>query len=212
MSRWMVAPFLVLALLLGSVPVVTGAATGMRVVDGDTLVLGQDRIRLLGIDAPESGQLCTRLDGAPWACGAAATVELSHLIARGGLTCAGQRRDIYGRRLARCRGPAGDLGQVLVARGLATAFGDDAAFYVKAERQAADAGLGIWENPAGYVRPHPDQRTGCAIKGNISRSGAIYHMPGQRAYAVTTIDPDRGERWFCHEADAVRAGWRPARD
>lgn len=50
--------------------------------------------------------------------------------------------------------------------------------------------------------------TGCVIKGNISiNSGErIYHMPGQLHYAETVISPQYGERWFCSEADAVRAG------
>ena len=54
---------------------------------------------------------------------------------------------------------------------------------------------------------------GCAIKGNISISGGerIYHVPGQRYYAETTISPQYGERWFCSEAEARAAGWRRSR-
>lgn len=52
----------------------------------------------------------------------------------------------------------------------------------------------------------------CAIKGNVSRSGAkIYHLPGMATYGSVLIDPDKGERMFCSEDEAVRAGWRPAR-
>jgi len=48
------------------------------------------------------------------------------------------------------------------------------------------------------------------IKGNISvSSGAkIYHVPGDKSYDQTVIDPAKGERWFCTEAEAVAAGWR----
>ncbi|HEX4297166.1 MAG TPA: hypothetical protein VHZ56_04020 [Devosia sp.] len=54
----------------------------------------------------------------------------------------------------------------------------------------------------------------CVIKGNISiPSGErIYHMPGQHYYTATIITPEKGERWFCSEADAVAAGWRKAGD
>ena len=54
--------------------------------------------------------------------------------------------------------------------------------------------------------------SGCNIKGNISYSGGqrIYHMPGQHYYDDTVIDPRKGERWFCNEAEAQAAGWRPA--
>jgi endonuclease YncB( thermonuclease family) len=52
----------------------------------------------------------------------------------------------------------------------------------------------------------------CAIKGNIGPSGAkIYHVPGAHAYEATRIDPATGERWFCSEDDARRAGWRAPR-
>jgi len=49
----------------------------------------------------------------------------------------------------------------------------------------------------------------CTIKGNISASGErIYHVPGQKYYAVTAISQNKGERWFCSEEEAVAAGWR----
>jgi hypothetical protein len=52
----------------------------------------------------------------------------------------------------------------------------------------------------------------CKIKGNISVSGErIYHVPGQRYYSATEINPLSGERWFCSEADARAAGWRISR-
>ena len=52
----------------------------------------------------------------------------------------------------------------------------------------------------------------CRIKGNVSKSGRIYHLPGTASYDDTRIDPSKGERWFCTEAEAREAGWRPARD
>jgi endonuclease YncB( thermonuclease family) len=51
----------------------------------------------------------------------------------------------------------------------------------------------------------------CAIKGNISRNGRIYHLPNSASYARTTIDESKGERWFCSEREAQAAGWRPPR-
>ncbi len=52
--------------------------------------------------------------------------------------------------------------------------------------------------------------SGCTIKGNISMNTGerIYHVPGQRYYGQTTISSTHGERWFCSEAEARRAGWR----
>lgn len=54
--------------------------------------------------------------------------------------------------------------------------------------------------------------SGCAIKGNVSVTGErIYHMPGQRYYDETVINPAKGERWFCSQWDAWWAGWRKAK-
>ena len=58
----------------------------------------------------------------------------------------------------------------------------------------------------------PVAGAGCVIKGKISYSGGqrIYHVPGQHYYDQTVIDPAKGERWFCSEAEAQAAGWRRA--
>ena len=54
---------------------------------------------------------------------------------------------------------------------------------------------------------------GCSIKGNISANTGerIYHVPGQKYYSATWINPFRSERWFCSEKAAQQAGWRRAR-
>jgi hypothetical protein len=52
----------------------------------------------------------------------------------------------------------------------------------------------------------------CVIKGNISISTQhkLYHVPCMEDYEGTIIDPVKGERWFCSEAEAVAAGWSRA--
>jgi hypothetical protein len=52
----------------------------------------------------------------------------------------------------------------------------------------------------------------CKVKGNISiNSGRkIYHIPGQEDYENTRIQPEHGERWFCSEEEAIKAGWTKA--
>jgi hypothetical protein len=56
--------------------------------------------------------------------------------------------------------------------------------------------------------------TNCNIKGNVSINTGkrIYHVPGQTDYDATRISPRYGERWFCSEEEAQRAGWRKARN
>ena len=52
----------------------------------------------------------------------------------------------------------------------------------------------------------------CAIKGNVNRDGEhIYHLPGGRWYDQTRISSEKGERWFCTEAEAWETGWRAAK-
>ena len=50
----------------------------------------------------------------------------------------------------------------------------------------------------------------CAITGNVSRNGRIYHLPGQKDDDCVRIDINRGERMFCNEKEARSAGWRRA--
>lgn len=50
----------------------------------------------------------------------------------------------------------------------------------------------------------------CLIKGNVAYDTGekIYHIPGWQDYETTKIDPEYGERWFCTEWQAYKAGWR----
>ena len=56
----------------------------------------------------------------------------------------------------------------------------------------------------------PDKK--CPIKGNINSKGEkIFHVPGGRYYDATVIDVGDGEKWFCSEKDAEKAGWRASK-
>lgn len=114
----------------------TGSA---RAVDGDTLMLEGQRIRLLGIDTPELMQTCKR-DGVEWRCGVAARSRLAELLRAGALTCRMPGKDKYGRWLAHCKTPDGDIGERMVREGLAVAYGgyEDEEQFAKAERK------GLW--------------------------------------------------------------------
>ncbi len=196
------------------------AEGGVRVVDGDTLWLGATEVRLFGVDAPEHAQTCQRA-GADWGCGGWATGVLQAMVAGREVICDGRGTDRYGRTLAVCRADGADLNAALVRAGAAFAYRKYSTVYVPEEQAAQREGLGVW---AGTAQTPEDFRHGaalvraaepvpgdCAIKGNISSGGKIYHRPGQEHYAETGIDPARGERWFCTEAEARAAGWRAAR-
>ncbi len=51
---------------------------------------------------------------------------------------------------------------------------------------------------------------GCDIKGNVTKSGRIYHTPTSPWYERVKMSLGFGRRWFCSETEAEAAGWRPA--
>jgi endonuclease YncB( thermonuclease family) len=89
------------------------------IIDGDTLEIHGMRVRLWGIDAPESDQLCRGDDSLQYRCGAEAANKLDAFIARRPVLCAPRDVDRYGRTVASCSVGADDLGAWLVSRGLA---------------------------------------------------------------------------------------------
>lgn len=111
-----------------------------RAVDGDSLRLRADRIRLRGIDAPELDQICWDKAGQEWPCGRAAHRRLDVLLTQGTADCQPFGEDKYGRTLATCAVGGRDLGATLVAEGMAIAYGD----YDAEEAGARSAGRGIW--------------------------------------------------------------------
>ena len=58
-----------------------------RISDGDTLTIGDTKIRLEGIDAPETDQLCLDAQGTKWTCGIEARDRLAARIGRAEITC-----------------------------------------------------------------------------------------------------------------------------
>lgn len=197
-------------------------AADVNVVDGDTFDLDGVRYRIHGIDAPEAGQNCSTKKGGTWECGQAALTALEEIVfSASRVHCDRGTPDGYGRIVAVCWADERDIGQALVERGLAWAFVKYSSDYVADEAAARTSGEGIWaaksepawvyreERWASFGSQAPDPN--CPIKGNINREGEhIYHMPWSPAYAKTKISPSKGERWFCDEAEAIAAGWRPA--
>ncbi|TAJ37295.1 MAG: thermonuclease family protein [Reyranella sp.] len=117
------------------------------VIDGDTIEVHGTRIRLHGIDAPESRQECRRPDGTTWRCGQQAALALSDHIGRRPVTCKPLDRDRYGRVIASCSLSSGDLNRWMVANGWAVSYRRYSLDYVADEEKARQARLGIWVGP-----------------------------------------------------------------
>jgi endonuclease YncB( thermonuclease family) len=128
----------------GPVPTAPPALAPVRVVDGDTLVIGETRFRLFGIDAPEMSQTCTGVTGAPYACGAMAKSALELALGAGAVLCEPRDTDRYGRTVAVCRAGGQDVGAVLVSQGWALAYRQYSLDYVVAEQSAQVAKRGMW--------------------------------------------------------------------
>ena len=139
----------VLAVLLAaSAPLAGDAAETLvgvaSVIDGDTIDIHGKRIRLHGIDAPESRQECTRSDGERWRCGQQAALALADKVGRGTVRCEMRDRDRYGRFVAVCFRAAEDLNRWLVANGWAVAYRRYSMDYAADEKSARQSSLNIW--------------------------------------------------------------------
>ncbi|QNH12681.1 thermonuclease family protein [Xanthomonas sp. SI] len=220
---------LVLFLVFASVPGVAAELVGRATVtDGDTLTVAKQRIRLWGIDAPESAQQCSTKDGRSWPCGRRSAAALDGYVLDKTVRCQPKDTDRYGRVVAECFVQGQSVNRWMVSSGWAVAYRQYATAFIADEADARQHQRNLWQGPfqmpVDYRRSKRDQTasqtpaaarpvsSGCRMKGNISRQGKkIYHVPGQRDYERTSIDLSYGERMFCRPEEAARAGWQPAK-
>nr|WP_281433507.1 thermonuclease family protein [Microvirga splendida] len=123
-----------------------------QVTDGDTIRIGDARIRLKGIDAPEMEQRCSR-SGRSYACGETARRALIEIVSAKTVRCRAAGRDRYRRILARCTVDGNDIGTRMVESGWAVSYGRD---YDAEEARAQERGAGLWEGE--FERPQDWRR------------------------------------------------------
>ena len=209
-------------LLLMALPAHADVTGAVRVVDGDTLKVGSQTVRLHGIDAPEVKQTCTDPDGNVWTCGKRVRELAAARYHRQIANCKQVDTDRYGRMVATCKVGGEDIGQWLVQQGLAFAYRKYSMAYDWDEKQAAITNRGLHghtvQSPASFrssnraVQVPQVSQNECNLKGNVSAKGRkIFHSPGQADYDRTRINTGKGERWFCTAAEAEAAGWRAAK-
>jgi endonuclease YncB( thermonuclease family) len=150
------------------------------VIDGDTIEIHRTRIRLFGMDAPESAQTCT-MDGKTWPCGRRAAFALSDKIASRTVECRPRDRDQYGRVVAVCFVGGEDVNAWMVSEGWALAFRRFSYDYVGQERQAANAKRGMWagdfDPPWDWRRDHPRTRPAPRLENSSPPSKPKFVTP-----------------------------------
>jgi len=114
------------------------------VIDGDTLEIHNKRIRMAGIDAPESRQLCVNADAVEYRCGKDAAFALADYISRAPVSCHGIGHDRYGRLIATCSAHGVNLNAWMVENGYAVAYRHYSGAYVEQEEAAKIARRGVW--------------------------------------------------------------------
>lgn len=118
-----------------------------NVIDGDGLTLGDNKIRLFGIDAPEVDQSCEKPDGSSWPCGHYSSVALDRAAGGKPVECTVQTKDHYGRYVAVCSLDGTDLSALQVREGWALAYRRYSDSYISDEDRAKSRKAGIWRGP-----------------------------------------------------------------
>jgi endonuclease YncB( thermonuclease family) len=177
---------------------ITGA---VRIVDGDTVVVGSTKVRLEGIDAPETDQVCLDTNGARWTCGIEARDQLKAYIGDRQVSCSLGGVDVYRRTLSVCRVAGQDINAWMVSEGWALPYVKYSSKYVQAGEEARARRRGMWQGA--FIAPwdwrHRNNHTvvlgsasipisaqaalldpalaagaptsQCVIKGNVNRNG-----------------------------------------
>jgi len=207
-----------------------------RIVDGDTVQISATKIRLAGIDSPETDQVCLDAKGERWACGVAARDALIKYSGGRPWECDLIGTDRYGRALGICFVEGEDVSAWMVRSGWALSFVRYSHDYDRDEAVAREAKAGLWAGA--FIAPwdwrHRNEQTvvlgafsvpvdaqkvllgavsaaeapspDCTIKASAGRGECIYHLPGDRWYGKMRMDSSK--RWFCAVAEAEAAGCR----
>ncbi|HEV7255548.1 MAG TPA: thermonuclease family protein [Mesorhizobium sp.] len=153
----------------------------VKVHDGDTLTVAGERVRLIGIDAPELKQTCRRQNG-DYPCGRVSRDALVALIGGRDVSCRADKRDRYRRLLGRCHAGGTDLNAELIRSGWAVAYGAE---YRDLEAGARAKGEGLW---AGSFETPRDWRTRHGDAADLE-FGVVAEWIVSLGEAVGLIDP-----------------------
>jgi micrococcal nuclease len=199
-----------------------------KVVDGDTLDISYfgktERIRLIGINTPEVVDPRRPVECFGKEASAEARKLLEGKLVRIASDPTQDNRDKYGRLLRYVTTQDGLFYNLeIIKRGFAYEYTYLVPYkyqkdFKTAQSTAQTGKLGLWADKA-CVKATPKKAivpvstsTQCQIKGNISSKQKIYHLTSCPDYKKTVINPAQGERFFCTEQEAQKAGFRRAKN
>ena len=193
---------------------VSARGSQIEVIDGDSVQIGGRVIDLLGVDAPEIGQLCAQGDR-PWTCGMSAAQALRKILRMQSspVVCS-----IVDRTATNSRGICSvgeeDLALALVRNGSVTVDPRVAApTYLAAERTARQAGLGVWGSA--FVAPAAwRQGKRLALEDKAEKSTALWDGFPWKVMGVRVLPVARSHEAGClvkasDDAGASRAYLTP---
>ena len=114
-----------------------------KVIDGDTIHINKNKIRLHAIDAPETNQTCKK-NSQDWNCGVKSTNFLKELIDNNKIECITKGKDRYNRFIGICYKDNLDLNSAMVLNGWAIAYRYYSKDYIEEEEEAKRDKKGIW--------------------------------------------------------------------
>jgi len=185
----------------GKHQVIVPTYQSINVIDGDSFTTQEnENIRLEAVDAPDKG-LCGYEE---------AKKELTKLIKGKPLYIKTTFVDFNRRPVSYVYTTKGSVNANLVKSGwgrVKTKKDTESATMKKASEYAKKNNLGVYSSLCLSKEP---EKPGCNIKGNISRGQGtkIYYFPGCSNYSLTLIEKDLGDRWFCTESQAKKAGFK----
>ena len=125
------------------------SSNSVHVIDGDTIKIGNKKIRFSGIDAPELNQYCFK-NGKKILCGVLAKKALVKKIGNKVPKCVIEGKDIYKRILAECFINEKSLSKFLVRNGYAFAYRKYSKKFIQDEEVARKNKLGLWSMKFDY--------------------------------------------------------------
>ncbi|MDA9444392.1 hypothetical protein XH98_35945 [Bradyrhizobium sp. CCBAU 51745] len=147
-------------------PVCAATLSGVpRIHDGNTIEIEHTNVRLSGIEAPETDQICLDAQGRRWACGVAARDELIKHSNGRTWDCHTQRADEYRRALGSCFIEGENVNAWMVRSGWALSAGASLHTYAVYELVASTARAGLWSGA--FIAPWdwPRRNRGTIIVG-----------------------------------------------